>query len=74
MNDSEFLEQVAKIFEVNPSDLTLTTELKSLTTWNSMTFMFLARMLEEQFDQDIDLRRMLMCDTPQDLLDMLRAQ
>ena len=39
-----------------------------------MTFMFLARMLEEQFDQDIDLRRMLMCDTPQDLLDMLRAQ
>ena len=74
MNDSEFLEQVAKIFEVNPSDLTLTTDLKSLPSWNSMTFMFLVRMLEEQFDQDIDMRRMLMCDTPQDILDMLRSE
>ena len=72
MDNQSFLEAVAEIFDEDSASMTMTTELQDLPKWDSLTFMALATMLQDQFGQQVELHRLIQCETPQDLLDLVK--
>ncbi len=72
MDNQSFLEAVAEIFDEDSASMTMTTALQDLPKWDSLTFMALATMLQDQFGQQVELHRLIQCETPQDLLDLVK--
>lgn len=72
MDNQSFLEAVAEIFDEDPASMTMMTALQDLPKWDSLTFMALATMLQDQFGQQVELHRLMQCETPQDLLDLVK--
>ena len=72
MDNQSFIEAVAEIFDEDSASMTMTTALQDLPKWDSLTFMALATMLQDQFGQQVELHRLMQCETPQDLLDLVK--
>ncbi len=72
MDDQTFLATIADIFDEDPASMTMTTALQDLPKWDSLTFMALAVMLKEQFGKQVELHRLIQCETPQDLLNLVK--
>ncbi|MBU3844622.1 MAG: acyl carrier protein [Candidatus Anaerobiospirillum pullicola] len=72
MDNQSFLEAVAEIFDEDPASMTMMTALQDLPKWDSLTFMALATMLQDKFGQQVELHRLMQCETPQDLLDLVK--
>ncbi len=67
MDEQTFLAQVAEIFDEDPAAMTMSTNLQALAKWDSLTFMALAVMLKTEFGQQVELHRLFVSKTPQDL-------
>lgn len=72
MDDQTFLDAVAEIFDEDPSTMTMTTALQTLPKWDSLTFMALAALLQDNFGKQVELHRLLNCQTPHDLLTLVK--
>lgn len=72
MDNQTFLTTVAEIFDEDPATMTMTTAIQDLPKWDSLTFMALAVLLKEQFGKQVELHSLIQCETPQDLLNLVK--
>ena len=72
MDESTLLALLAELMELEPTTLTMSTNLPTLPEWNSMNFMLLLTTIEERYRKNLEPVQLLMCNTPQDILALVQ--
>ena len=60
-----FLQQLQEIF--TGEQLSMGTQLQALSNWDSLALALILNLLREQYGCEVELHKLLACNTPQDL-------
>ena len=55
MNVQDFIEKFAEAIEVDSSDLTAETEFRNLDEWDSVAYLSVIAMIDEEYDMQIEM-------------------
>lgn len=69
----EFIEKFAEAIEVEASELTNETEFRSLNEWDSMAYLSVIAMIDEEFDMQIEQLEFKKLHTLQALMDYIET-
>lgn len=69
----EFIEKFAEAIEVEASELTNETEFRSLNEWDSMAYLSVIAMIDEEYDMQIEQLEFKKLHTLQALMDYIET-
>ena len=70
----KFIEKFKEVLEVTDRDLQLTDKFREYEEWNSLVFLSLIAMIDEEFDVIIDGKDFKKLDTVGDIIEAIRSQ
>lgn len=73
MNTLDFIEKFAEAIEVEASDLTADTEFRKLEEWDSMAYLSIIAMIDEEYDMQIEQLEFKKLPTIQSIMDYIEA-
>ncbi len=73
MNTTEFIERFAEALDIDASILSADTEFRNLDEWDSITYLSVIAMLDEDYDIQIELADFKTLKTLQAIMDFIEA-
>lgn len=73
MNTTEFIERFAEALDTDASALTADTEFRNLKEWDSITYLSVIAMLDEEYDIQIELADFKALRTLQAIMDYIET-
>ncbi len=73
METKEFIEKFAEALEMDALDLSLETEFRELDEWNSLAYLSVIAMLDDEYDTQIELEEFKQLRTLQSIMDYIEA-
>ena len=73
MNATEFIEKFAEALDVDASELSAETEFRALDEWDSLAYLSVIAMLDEEYDIQIEQPEFKKLSTLQAIMDYIEA-
>ena len=73
MDTEKFIELFAEALDIDAAELTLDTEFRTLDVWDSMVYLSVIAMLDEEYDIQIENAEFKTLKTVQDIINYIEA-
>ena len=73
MNATDFIEKFAEALDIEASELSVETEFRTLEVWDSMVYLSVIAMLDEEYDIQIENAEFKTLKTIQDIINYIEA-
>lgn len=73
MNATDFIEKFAEALDIEASELSVDTEFRTLDVWDSMVYLSVIAMLDEEYDIQIENAEFKTLKTIQDIINYIEA-
>jgi len=74
MNRDDFLRQLDDLFEVDPGSISGQDSIQDLPGWDSLTFLGLLALVDEQYGVTLSPKAVLSCGTVDDMIRMIDGE
>lgn len=73
MNATDFIEKFAEALDIEASELSVDTDFRTLDVWDSMVYLSVIAMLDEEYDIQIENAEFKTLKTIQDIINYIEA-